>query len=490
MRHFNFGYKALAGLLASVVLAACGGGGGSSAEAPPPGGTNPPPTGGIDRGGVSYGAITGFGSDIVNGVLFDTSGASFIVNGAAGSQDDLAVGQVVTITGGVNDDGVSGEAETVEYDDEVKGPVEALDAAAGTFAVLGVQVRTDANTLYGGFTGFDGLAAAVGLGTVIVEVSGFRDSTGAVRATRVEREDSAAEFEIKGRVSGLDAGASTFLIGTQQVDYSQAMLPDGAPGNGAWVEARGQLSGGVLVASSVELEDSLDDRFEDGGRAEVEGFVTRVVDASRFEVAGVTVVVTASTVYEGGTAADLRVNVKLEAEGSFDEAAGVLRAAKVEFKVGGDLELEGVVQSVGASGFRAVGVDVAVTAATAWEDSRDDDRLFNLSRLRAGDFVSVRGGDGQGGVFTASVVERDDADEDSVLQGPVAEIDALAGTFTILGVAIDTSAVDADGFRNALDQPIGRDAFFAALADGVLVQAKGDFDGSATLAAREVELED
>ncbi|MGB5589253.1 MAG: hypothetical protein WBN78_15930, partial [Gammaproteobacteria bacterium] len=61
----------------SLLLAACGGGGGSSA----PPAVNPPPTNGIDRGGIAVGPIDGFGSVIVNGVRFDTSEATFTVNG-------------------------------------------------------------------------------------------------------------------------------------------------------------------------------------------------------------------------------------------------------------------------------------------------------------------------------------------------------------------------------------------------------------------------
>ena len=89
---------------------------------------------------------------------------------------------------------------------------------------------------------------------------------------------------------------------------------------------------------------------------------------------------------------------------------------------------------------------------------------------------------GSGGAFAAQLVERDDEDPDSLLQGPAADVDPNAGSFTIFGVRIDTSGVD--------DQPIGRAAFFAALGDGVLVKAKGQFDGVSTIAAREVQLED
>jgi hypothetical protein len=485
MRDQNLGSRALGLLLAAALAAGCGGGGSS-----PPSGNTPPPAGGIDRGGISFGAITGFGSIIVNGVRFDTSGARFIVNGTVGSQDDLRVGQVVLVSGSVSDDEVSGEAETVEYDDEVKGPVESLDAAAGTFRVLGLLVRTGAQTLYGGFADFDDLAAATSQGAVVVEVSGFRDASGAILATRIDRESEGIEFELKGVVSALDAGAMTFSLGTLTVDYGSAFLPDGPPANGDFVEARGDLSGDTLTASSVELEDGIDDGIDDGARVEVEGLVTRVVSASRFEVGGVAVETGPATVYERGTAADIRVDVRLEAEGSFDASTGVLRAVKVEFGGEGDFELEGVVQSVGSSGFRAVGVDVTADIGTAYEDDRDDDQFFGLSRLAVGDFVEVRGTAGSGGEFVAQLVERDEEDPDSLLQGLAANVDSNAGSFTIFGVTIDTSGVDAEDFLNAAEQPIGRAAFFAALDDGVLVKAKGQFDGAATIAAREVQLED
>ena len=267
-------------------------------------------------------------------------------------------------------------------------------------------------------------------------------------------------------------------------------LPDGVPADGDFVEVRGQRSASALVATRVEIEDDFDDGLEDGVRAEVEGIVTRVVSASRFEIGRVPVVTSASTVYEGGTAADVQVNVRVEAEGVVDLAAGVLRASKIEIGGEGDYELEGLVQAVGAAGFRVVGVDVGVNLRTSYEDDRDDDQFFNLSRLQVGDFVEVRGGPGLAGGFLAQVVERDEAEDDSLLQGPAADIDGNAGTFKLFGVTIDTAGVDAEDFRGADEQPIGRQAFFDALADGRLAKANGSFDGVATLSAREVQLED
>jgi len=82
-------------LLTAFLMGACGGGGGSSTT-PPPVVTPPPPppTGGITRTGVAFaaGPITGFGSVIVNGVRYDTSGALFTKDGVDAFQEDFEVG--------------------------------------------------------------------------------------------------------------------------------------------------------------------------------------------------------------------------------------------------------------------------------------------------------------------------------------------------------------------------------------------------------------
>ena len=100
-----------------TLAASCGGGssGGNS------GGNTPvdptPPVGGIGRTGIAIGPISTFGSVIVNGVRYDTSSATFSVNGLSGSQDDLRVGQVITVSGSIDDNGVDGNADEVNFDD-------------------------------------------------------------------------------------------------------------------------------------------------------------------------------------------------------------------------------------------------------------------------------------------------------------------------------------------------------------------------------------
>ena len=73
--------------LAGIMTVSCGGGGGSGEVA----------SGGIGGTGISSGAVTGFGSIFVNGVEFDTSGASITMGGISVSESDLKLGMVVEV---------------------------------------------------------------------------------------------------------------------------------------------------------------------------------------------------------------------------------------------------------------------------------------------------------------------------------------------------------------------------------------------------------
>src|SRR5690242_5090924 len=71
---------------------------------------------GSGRAAAVRGPIAGFGSIFVNGVEYSTSGANVIVDNQPGSEGQLHAGQIVTIKGTVNDDGVTGTAAEVTFD--------------------------------------------------------------------------------------------------------------------------------------------------------------------------------------------------------------------------------------------------------------------------------------------------------------------------------------------------------------------------------------
>lgn len=458
-------------------LVACGGGGTTVA--------------GIDARGtparvsiVSKGTITGFGSIVVNGVRYDTDGATIEVDGEPGTESDLKVGQVVVVQGTIEEDGSAAAATSVAFDDLVEGPVTAINNAMNTLTVLGQSVIVDADT------SFDDSISPPSIDGIfvndIVEVSGFFLADGRISATRIEKELPGGEFEVTGVVSGLTA--TTFRINNLIVDFGRAQLdnfPNGTPENGQLVEAKGNppLGGnGELVATRVEFK-SGDLPAADGDRAEVEGFITRFVSATDFDVEGVSVTTDASTTFVNGTGADLALNRKVEVEGVVN-ASGVLVASKIEIKLANFIRIEGQVDDRSGNQISIFGVPINTNDLTRFEDkSAQNLDSFGIDDIVVGDYLETRGYEDASGVV-ATLVEREDFDGEVALRGFVGEV--TQPTFTILGVTIETDA--GTQYRNVNDQPIAASDFFQNAA-GRLVEAKGT-PSNGGIAADEVEFED
>ncbi len=461
----------------TALLVACGGGGESI-------------TAGIDAGGkdgrvgiVSKGRISRFGSVVVNGIVFDTAGATFTIDGAAGSESDLAVGQIVVVRGTIEEDGTNATAETVVYDDVVEGPIGAIDVSGNKLTVLGQTVVIDSETSFDDDidTGsISGLAAGD-----VVEISGFVDANGNIVASHIGLEAAGGDFDVTGVVDNVDSAAFTFEINDLLVDYSSATLdgfPNGQPENGQTVEATGTIGGnGELVATTVEFEDG-DLGFEDGDEAEISGLITRFASASDFDVDGVPVTTDASTEFEGGTSADLALNRRVEVEGVVN-ASGVLVADSIEFEQEGDLEISGLIESVGSDSITVFDVTISVTAKTIFDDQSGEDLpQFDLTDLSIGDYVDVNAFD-SAGTIVATRIERDDDGGEVNLSGIVEAVDEPQ--FTIIGIDVSTDSeteFEIDGSE------VGAGEFFAQALNR-FAEVSGTWNGLA-IEADEVGIEE
>lgn len=480
--------KSLPALLTLSALTACGGGSNDNGG----GGIVPPPSNGIVRTGFVLGPIASFGSIVVNGIHYETDDATITVDGEPATQADLRVGQVVRITAELEDGETTGTASDVSFDDNVEGPIASIDAAAGVLVVLGQTVRIGPATSFDDSIqprSIDGLTVGD-----FVEVSGLVMADGSIDATRIEIDGDGGEFEVHGIVSALDAANSRFNINALVVDYSGAQLddfPGGQIADGQPVEAKGvTLDGsGALVATQVEFKgQEVAGDADDFG--EIEGFISRFATAQDFDVAGLCVTTGAATMFEGGTAADLGLNVKVEVEGLFD-ATGCLAAREVDIRLDNAVRVTAIIDSVDAAGNSLVllGIPVDVDALTRMEDQSDADlEPLTLGDLAAGDYVEIRGGErpaGSGRVL-AALLEREDFDDETELQGFVTDV--AAPTFTILGVTIQTDG--STQFEDANDQQISAAEFFSLAAAGSLVTADGVETSPTTILASDVELED
>ena len=460
--------------MATLVLAACGGGSGNDIA-------------GIDRTGApviaAYGPVSAFGSVVVNGVHYDTSQTRFVIDGDGGTQADIDVGDVVLVNGTLDAGGATGVATTVQFDHNVEGPVTSIDAVANTFVALGQLVRVSADTSFG-----VGIQPAALSGLAIgdmVEVSGLVQGDESINATRIERrQGGGGEVEVTGVVANTQVALHIFQLGGITVNFSSAMVTGvvtGSVANGQSVRVKGTVAQGVLVASRV---DAVGTGFggASGERREIEGVITRFASAVDFSLGALTVTTNPQTSFEGGTAADLGLNVKVEVEGALD-AAGHLVATEIHVRRAAAASMATTVDSldVAANSFVALGVTVKVDALTRIEDKSSQHlRPFSLANLAAGDYVEVSGSESPAGSgqLLATRIERRSAQQDTELQGAVQSVSPPL--FTVLGVSITTNAgTKFDGIGNV-----------SQLSVGDLVEVQGQKLGDRAITATDVKIDD
>jgi hypothetical protein len=408
------------------------------------------------------GPIGSFGSIIIDGVEYATSGAQVTLDDQPGTEAQLRVGQIVAIRGTINDAGTAGTATQVAFTGDLRGPAKQIDLENGTFVVLGQTVRVTDATLFDDNLQPADLTALQA--DAMVEVSGFANAAGEIAASRVDL-TSVTTLQVRGTVQALDTTAHTFRINTLTVDYS-GIAPSGTLANGATVLVQGNSfsQSNALVATRVQVFAGLGAAAND--RGQIEGVITAFTSNADFVVNGQRVTTDGSTqfVLQGVT---LGVNVPVKVRGTFN-ASGVLAASKVEAKQNSLSLVRGLVDSVSASGntLTILGVTVTTNASTAFDDKSSlHIRQFRLSDVRTGDYVEVRGTPAaSGGGLVAALLERDNPEQRSYLQGVVTSV--ANPNFTVLGTGIATdsqthfvgmgnqSKAAAEFFAQALNQPV------------------------------------
>ncbi|MBL4850304.1 MAG: hypothetical protein JKY65_32710 [Planctomycetes bacterium] len=460
---------AAATLAAAILLsfASCSGGGSK---------------GGAGIGGSGYkasGTVSEFGSIFVNGVEFETSAATFEIEGGPGSQADLRVGMRVVVEGSLDPGGTSGTALRVRFEDELEGPIPAsstinedADEESKRFTILGVPIdvsRTDtvfvgSNFSYGTLAPGDNL-----------QISGFYDAAGLLHATALVRKSAFAPnatiVEAKGTITSLAANSFTLRAGATSltVDTSMADL-SGVPGGlavGQRVEAKGTIASDTatsLIGTAVKLEES----FSDGLEVELEGLITRFASANSFDVDGTPVNATAATL--APSTMTLALGLRVEVEGKIK--GGTLQATAVKLREG-DVQVRATASNVNTTAntfdLTLAGQTVSVTANTSTQ-MRDKTSGAGLSlatlSLVDGRFLRVRGyADGTGSGLVASRIDID-TPRDARIQAVITS-QVIGTSVTLLGV---TFPVDASTeFQDTTNAPFagGQTAFASSTTPGV-----------------------
>jgi len=461
--------RVLLAAVAAALVAGCGGGGGSGAAA---GGATP---------SVTSGAITAFGSIVINGRHLRVDGASIGQDGEGLTKDDLELGMMVRV-----EDDDSGRH--VEVEEAVRGPVDAVSDTDLT--VMGQLVHTDATTRLHGISALSDLVAGD-----VVEVGGLRGSGGAIEATSIEKKAAGDThpYTVTGMVAAHDAGALTFMIGGLTVDYQNARLDDlpGGPGDGMVVEVkdadRTYVAGSrMLLATKVEREHAAGAGA--GHKVEVERIVTAVNADGTFVVGDDLLVRPDGARYKLGTAADIAVGVRVEIEGRV-LTDGSLQAHEIKFDDKG-ARLSGIVEAVDAPAgtLQVLGVPVQVADRVRFED------LSGLGDLVAGaTFVKVEGRATAAGEVVAFEIARGNPSSDRELRGTASAKDAAGGTLTLLGVPLTVGAGTEYEADDDHGSALTQSAFFDLIRlDATIVKATWDGDGFAgtAMAPKSLEIED
>ena len=526
-----FSTRYIQATLAAIIisaLSACGGEGGTTA-------------GGGSTDVTSSGAITGFGSVIINGVRYETENARIVSEDdgrvlAENPSDDalkqvLGLGEVVTVRGTRVDDS-NGAANTITVDDELVGEVASVNAPDGSFVVNAQTVSVTPDTIiddsmieaagfsvpndmrYGDVTATFAidLSNLLTAGTgMIVEVNGFPSQNG-VEATRVEDVSGQTapgggelDDEVKGFVSQLNPGVS-FKINDLMVFYDNSALDreDFAGRDLAendFVEVHGESTGAASMnALRIELDDDVIDDSLNSGELEIEGIITKVT-RDNVGTGGVIVI----------NGEDIRVDdvsmfsegLRVEFEGAVLSDGSVL-VSKLKDESEDTIRTEDEVASSvpGSNGSFTTRLGITVTPSDRSrleDDTVDDDDGLTAEQFLTGidgKRIEARGFPMDNDTVWTRLEIEDSSDPGCRLRGPVETVDELNfNFFTIMGVTIDVSNVSDNNFEGSNDQPIGRQLFFDQLSQGVIVQATSDSDAAnngcsnLNMTAREVELE-
>jgi len=481
-------------LLSGFIISSCGGGSSQSAGI---GGT------GISTArGYVQGKVTGFGSIYVNGKKFNTDSSEFYVDGNPdGTQDDLAVGMIVTLGVEISDGVYTGKALEVFYDDEVQGPVASLPVDIGggqkTFMVFGQTVTIDQNETLFEKTTFDTLNV-----DDVVEISGFRSSSTEIFATYIEWKETLendSEVELRGTISGYKPPTQQFMLDGFLItfdDNTDIEIEAGNLADGLYVEVKGRYQTTVPpLVQADQIEQEVEGLGDDVDEVSLQGPISDYMGIGDFKINGQQVDASQASLSPGNVLALLGNGLEVEVEG--DIVGGVLMAVELELE---EIEarLQGFVTpmpgeterfEVTFKGMAGPGaVEIVTNVETEFEDNGPLKMPnFSVAEMKADDFVVVEGVESAGKVTAGKVERLDLADrDDSELQG---QVDSFArnALITVLGVSFRVDAGTITKYEDG-SGAISAVKFFDKLSTGdrVEIRDKDPEDGTAD----EVKLDD
>lgn len=408
-----------------------------------------------------------------------------------GDEGELAIGSRVKVFGSLNDDGVL-VARTVRIDKQgvvkLEGNIEAVDAFASTFTLLGITIRADTHTQFideseAGMRRFDLLHFQIG---DEVEVKAFEQASGLI-ARKVKRsktttegsEDSDDTAKVEGPVDHIQENG--FSIRGVTVHTSKVTEFEGAhdaaltsaefyalikEGDVVQVEGVTQEDSSIL-ALAVELEERAATKH-----VKFDGLIDRFESSSNFSVNEHAITTDFKTRYQHGGPDDLAVGVHVEIKGAQGDS-GVILARHIKFDREGarDVELEGAIDTfISVTDFNVEGQAVTTDDDTEFEHGSEQDLALEV-------FVEIKGMLTNDGVVLASKIEFKEAEELSH-SGPIENF-VSATEFMVAGQAVATD-----------DHTEYEHGSVSMLANRVFIHVDGVLNAANVLLASEIEFQE
>ncbi|CAH6888828.1 conserved exported hypothetical protein [Vibrio chagasii] len=355
----------------SLVLAGCGGGSSDSSN------TNEAHTPSSIQGTID--SVSG-DTIVVNGYSYQVGSANYA--GEEVAIADLEKNMMVSISSNARSASTHASETQVGLEPTIVGLIANTNHVNGTFEVNGIPLT------------FSALSTEIEDGDWVMVSSLPTANAGykVLSVVKFEHSNLTESVEVEGLISELDSNAKTFKLGANlSVDYSNAHIDNddysSELSNGLWVEVTGSMTGSVLTANEVEVED-FDEVSND---TEIEGIITWVAnDQSSFDLSYKgRFVVNNSTRYEDGNKSNLTVGAEVEV--TTKKANGDNVATEIEFEHDddaqdwndNDIDLEGIVQSIDESALSFViqttsgNKTVYVNHNTRYEDGLTFNTLTN-----------------------------------------------------------------------------------------------------------------
>ncbi|MGH1487456.1 MAG: DUF5666 domain-containing protein [Cellvibrionaceae bacterium] len=273
---------------------------------------------------LSIGSISDDTNITVNGIEYDTTNASILVDGSSVGQAGLEAGQTVSIEGSLQNNSLEEpvEATAIRYLSNVIGEINSIDQTDFSISVLGQKISLTPSTVYGdGIDNFEGLKHKD-----VVRISGLLDSEGSILSTRVDVVAQVSEYQVVGIVNNIDSVNQTLTINNLTVSYENITIE---LTENTIVKVNGtsfDQTNTLLIATTIEAVENI--LTEPEQLVSLDGFITRFVSSTNFDLNGIPVSVGNSDIIENGSITDLGLDARINLLGEVN-SQGVVVATEV-----------------------------------------------------------------------------------------------------------------------------------------------------------------